>query len=82
MKRINIYPGFKEEDFKEAEIMKKLDHPNIIKYYDMFKTGSGKYLCIIMEYASGGNLRDLMRNHFRKEQFQEDTEDKINAMLS
>lgn len=62
--------------------MKKLNHPNVIKYYDMFKAGEGKYLCIIMEYAPGGNLRDIMHNHLKRDQFAEGTEEKINVMFS
>ena len=40
---------------KEAKIMEKLTHPNIIKSYDVYKTKKGK-LCIVMEYADGGDL--------------------------
>jgi len=32
----------------EIEILKKLDHPNIIKYYETYE--NSKYLYIVMEY--------------------------------
>ncbi|ANB50738.1 putative serine/threonine protein kinase [Powai lake megavirus] len=38
----------------EIEIMQKLDHPNIVKYYDVYK--NNKYWFIIMEYCNAGTL--------------------------
>ena len=38
------------DTLKEAKIMKELNHPNIIKYYEAYKTRKGN-LCIVMEYA-------------------------------
>ena len=45
---------------KEARIMEKLTHPNIIQSHDVYKTKKGK-LCIVMEYADGGDLNMLIR---------------------
>jgi len=33
-----------------------LDHPNITKFYEGYKTSKKKY-CIVMEYCDGGNLK-------------------------
>ncbi len=35
---------------KEAKILESLDHPNIIRFYEVYKTMRDK-LCIVMEYA-------------------------------
>ena len=41
---------------KEINILKSLDHPNIIKVYEFFKTE--KYIYIIDELCTGGELFD------------------------
>ena len=43
----------------DAEILKELNHPNIIKYIESF-TLNKKVLCIVMEYAREGNVRDMI----------------------
>ena len=46
----------KEQDsaVKEAKMLKKFDHPNIVRYEDFF-LDAGK-LCIVMELAEDGDL--------------------------
>ena len=39
---------------KEVEIIKDLDHPNIVKVYESFE--NQKYLYIVTEYLKGGEL--------------------------
>lgn len=36
----------------EVNILKSLDHPNIIKFREVYKSKQGK-LCIVMDYADG-----------------------------
>lgn len=43
-----------QEIYREAESLKKLNHKNIIALYHAFL--EGKQLCMIMEYAAGGEL--------------------------
>ena len=43
----------------EIEILKKLDHPNIVRLYDVLNTTNNIY--IITEYCNGGTLDDLLR---------------------
>ena len=43
----------------EASIMKQLQHPNIIRFHEVYKTRSGK-LHIVMEYAERGNLHSFL----------------------
>lgn len=45
----------------EIEILKSLDHPNIIKYYNSFL--EEKELFIILEWADKGDLKKLIRKH-------------------
>jgi NIMA (never in mitosis gene a)-related kinase len=37
---------------KEAKILEALNHPNIVRYREVYKTKKGK-LCIVMDYADG-----------------------------
>jgi serine/threonine protein kinase len=43
-----------QEIYREAESLKKMNHKNIIALYHAFL--EGKQLCMIMEYAAGGEL--------------------------
>jgi serine/threonine protein kinase len=42
----------KKETLKEAKILEAFNHPNIVKFREVYKTKKGK-LCIVMEYADG-----------------------------
>lgn len=52
----------------EVGVLKSLQHPNIVAYFDAFTEGTK--LCIVMEYADGGDLagqvkkRKAESNHF------------------
>ncbi|XWV24775.1 putative serine threonine-protein kinase [Tupanvirus deep ocean] len=52
-----------EDTFKklntEIGLMQTLDHPNIVKYYDVVKTPTHWY--IIMEYCNMGTLEDVIK---------------------
>ena len=45
---------------EEARILEKLDHPNIIKYKDVFRDRK-MHLNIVMEYADDGELAYKIR---------------------
>ena len=50
----------KEEYFtSEIELLKKLNHPNIVKYYKSFREDDKLY--IIMEYFDNGDLNDYIK---------------------
>jgi len=49
-----ITPEFIDELKNEIDILKTLDHPNIVKAYEVFYCK--KRIHIAMEYLSGGNL--------------------------
>lgn len=39
---------------EEVSILTKLDHPNIVKYYETYI--DEKYIYLVMEYINGGEL--------------------------
>ena len=45
---------------KEINLLKHLDHPNIVKYYDYFKEED--YIYLMMEYLEGGTLKEYIKN--------------------
>lgn len=55
VKKIDI-KKMSEEDksstFREAKILEVLNHPNIIRFKEVYKTKAGQ-LCIVMDYADG-----------------------------
>ena len=42
--------------FREAEILKKLDHPNLPRIYEFFEDSTSYF--IVIEYCKGGDLFD------------------------
>ena len=42
----------------EIAILNELDHPNIVKYYEMYD--DIQYLYLVMEYCPGGDLCDAI----------------------
>ena len=47
-------PSIKKYFDNEISIMKELNHPNIVRFYDMLVTNSHYY--VVMEYCNGGDL--------------------------
>jgi NIMA (never in mitosis gene a)-related kinase len=49
---------------QESALLARLRHPNIVSFWESFKdinNPSKKYLYIVMEYADGGDLSDLLK---------------------
>ena len=53
----NLKPKHRKNAVKEVEILKKVRHENIIKFYNSFVEDSCLY--IVMEYASGGDFQKV-----------------------
>ena len=51
-------PAYRERFRREATLMMKLRHENVVGVYDHFKEGSGHYL--VMEYVDGRPLSELL----------------------
>uniref|UniRef100_A0A673IJR0 non-specific serine/threonine protein kinase n=1 Tax=Sinocyclocheilus rhinocerous TaxID=307959 RepID=A0A673IJR0_9TELE len=60
--RIAFTPQIKNL-FREVRIMKVLNHPNIVKLFEVIETDKSLYL--VMEYASGGEVFDYLVAHGR-----------------
>ena len=45
---------------KEAKILEKLKHPNIVRFKEVYKTKKSK-LCIVMDFVDGGDLEKQIR---------------------
>uniref|UniRef100_A0A1I7SBJ3 Serine/threonine-protein kinase par-1 n=1 Tax=Bursaphelenchus xylophilus TaxID=6326 RepID=A0A1I7SBJ3_BURXY len=58
-----LNPSSLQKLFREVRIMKQLDHPNIVKLYQVMETDQTLYL--VMEYASGGEVFDYLVAHGR-----------------
>ena len=56
----NIYAHYSQRFQLEAQIGDRLDHPNAIRVYD-FEESKG-ILVLVMEYAPGGSLTDLIEH--------------------
>ncbi|XP_037081593.1 MAP/microtubule affinity-regulating kinase 3-like isoform X2 [Pollicipes pollicipes] len=61
--KTQLNPGSLQKLFREVRIMKMLDHPNIVKLYQVIETKKTLYL--VMEYASGGEVFDYLVFHGR-----------------
>lgn len=57
---VNKDPYLRSSLQTEINIMKKLNHPNIVKLYDVVITNNSIYL--IMQYCAGGDLKRYCRN--------------------
>ena len=53
-------PGFRKRFRSEAQIMASLTHPNIVQLHSYIED-EPRY-CLVMEYMSGGSLKDILRS--------------------
>ncbi|XP_052768978.1 MAP/microtubule affinity-regulating kinase 3-like isoform X3 [Mya arenaria] len=61
--KTQLNPSSLQKLFREVRIMKMLDHPNIVKLFEVIETEKTLYL--VMEYASGGEVFDYLVAHGR-----------------
>ncbi|XP_013411835.1 serine/threonine-protein kinase Nek11 [Lingula anatina] len=60
----DLQPDETVDAMHEANLLSKLDHPSIVKFYDSFL--DGEFFCIVTEYCDGGDLEDQIIK-YRKE---------------
>jgi len=59
----------KESVDLEIQILKQLDHPNIIKLIDIFE--DEKYLFLVIELMEGGELNNILGDRFKEDDAKE-----------
>lgn len=57
----NIPKKEREAVKNEVDLLRKLNHPNIVRYIDSFLSSNGESLCIAMEYCDGGDLSSQIK---------------------
>ena len=59
IKKASVLKDHLNELFTEVNILKKLNHPNIVNIFELFQDKKHYYL--ITEYCSGGELFDRIK---------------------
>ena len=59
--QINNSKSKYDKTIKEINLLKNLEHPNIVKYYDYFQEED--YIYLMMEYLDGGTLKQYIINN-------------------
>lgn len=60
IKKKNIIKEEEDKLFAEMNILKKLDHPNILKLYELYE--DSKHFYLITELCTGGELFDKIKS--------------------
>lgn len=67
MKVVQITAKNREEAFNqinnlksEISVLKKINHPNVIKYYSFDVSADSDHVEIVLEYAKKGSLKDYI----------------------
>ena len=64
IKQIKMDENNKNLVLKEIEVLKKVEHPNIVKYFNFLKEDN--YMFIIMEFLEGGTLKEYIQENTDK----------------
>jgi NIMA (never in mitosis gene a)-related kinase len=57
----NMSDKEKQQLVSEVNILRELDHPNIVKYYERIIDKKNTKICLIMEFCQGGDLSQMLR---------------------
>jgi serine/threonine protein kinase len=67
------YGNMKEKEkqmiVSEVNILRELNHPNIVKYYDRIIDREQSKIYIVMEYCESGDIATLIKNSKREKSF-------------
>lgn len=61
----NIPKKEREATKVEVDLLKRLHHPNIVRYIDSFLSKNNESLCICMEYCDGVSFKTLPNSYFQ-----------------
>ncbi|RIA92619.1 kinase-like domain-containing protein [Glomus cerebriforme] len=64
MKGIEDSERLKASVLREVEILKYIDHPNIVRLLDTVEIST--HLCLVLEYIPGGELFDYVNDYFEE----------------
>ena len=56
----------KQNALNEIRLLASVNHPNIVQYKESFIDTESKCLCLVMEYADGGDLNQKIAEHVKK----------------
>ena len=62
----------KQNSLNEVRILASIQHPYIISYKEAFYDDESNCLCIVMEYAGGGDILNKIRKMKRRTYFEEE----------
>ena len=53
----------------EVNILRELNHPNVVRYYDRIIDRNEAKIFIVMEYCEGGDISTLIKNSRKEKQY-------------
>ena len=59
-------PGSVERFLREARAVAALDHPNLVRAFDVDRLGNGNNHCLVLEFVDGVSLHQLVEKHGRQ----------------
>lgn len=62
-KKYNLSPNELRAIQEEVRVLSKLDHPNIVKYFDTYS--DKKHMFIVMEYVQGSTLAHKLTTNYK-----------------
>ena len=68
-----IIPTEKENALNEVRILASIEDPYIIQYHEAFYDKSSSCLCVIMEFAGGGDILNKIEKRKPRNYFPERT---------
>ena len=63
---LSLSENEKKNALNEIRLIASVKHPNICQYKESFIDEGTQSLCLVMEYADGGDLAQKITEHLRK----------------
>lgn len=63
---LNLNDKDKQNALNEIRLLASVNHPNIIEYKESFIDPGSQSLCMVMEYADGGDLNQKIAEHSKR----------------